>query len=70
MLLNSLDDPLVPEFLIPYNAPFENENIILATTKHGGHLGWASGWLIPHKMHWHEKLILEFTNALKKKNKN
>lgn len=41
MLLNALDDPFAAT--IPYECVRANPNIILATTKRGGHVAWASG---------------------------
>jgi abhydrolase domain-containing protein 2 len=60
LLLNALDDPIVPEFLLPYDAARDNENIILATTKNGGHLGFIEGTVLPKKTHWHERVALQF----------
>jgi len=42
LCLSSLDDPLVPPTCIPYAACRQNQNIILATTSVGGHLGWLN----------------------------
>jgi len=64
MLLNSLDDPLVPAPLIPYQLPQENSNVLLVTTKTGGHISWVEGWLFPNKEHWHEKLIMQFFGSI------
>lgn len=48
LCLASLDDPLVFPWLlsIPREAAMANPNIILATSKRGGHLGWleSKGW--------------------------
>jgi len=64
LLLNALDDPLIAPSLIPYYIPNENKNIILATTSHGGHISWAEGYLFPNKVHWHERVALEYIKAL------
>jgi predicted alpha/beta-fold hydrolase len=40
-LLNALDDPF--SATIPYDCVKSNPHIILATTKRGGHVAWASG---------------------------
>eukprot|EP01117_Protostelium_nocturnum_P003660 TRINITY_DN14945_c0_g1_i2.p1 TRINITY_DN14945_c0_g1~~TRINITY_DN14945_c0_g1_i2.p1 ORF type:complete len:214 (+),score=71.50 TRINITY_DN14945_c0_g1_i2:781-1422(+) len=67
LLLNALDDPLVPKEFIPYDLPQKNPNIFLALTKHGGHLGWAQhdesaslGLFVPSNVHWHDLAILDF----------
>jgi len=65
MLLNALDDPLVPQALIPYQLAEDNENIIMVTTKVGGHISWVEGWCVPNKVHWHEKLVMEFFKSVK-----
>jgi predicted alpha/beta-fold hydrolase len=52
IFLNALDDPLVLQSLIPYDLVLKNDNIILLTTQHGGHLGWMDGFLLPKIQHW------------------
>jgi len=66
LLLNALDDPLVSASLIPFDLPKENDNIIVVTTKAGGHISWCEGWLFPKKIHWHERLFLQFVQAVVK----
>jgi predicted alpha/beta-fold hydrolase len=63
-LLNAIDDPLVMADNIPFDAPNENENIILVTTQHGGHLGWCEGFLFPSLVHWHDRVALDVINAM------
>ena len=41
MLVSALDDPICPSSCIPYNEVLKNENLILVTTRHGGHIGWC-----------------------------
>jgi len=64
LLLNALDDPLIPSDLIPVDLPLQIANVILAITKHGGHLGWSQGSLIPLTHHWHETVAIEFLESL------
>jgi len=64
LLLNALDDPLICPTLVPYSLPKENKNIILVTTNHGGHISWTEGFFMPNKIHWHERLTLEYFKAL------
>jgi len=40
LFLNTLDDPIVTKAVIAYEEFKPNKNIVLATTKHGGHLGY------------------------------
>ena len=45
--LNSLDDPILGEKSIAYEAFENNENVILGVTKHGGHIGYhESVWTL------------------------
>jgi len=60
LLLNALDDPLFHPDMVPYDATLKNKNIILATTTVGGHLGWCEGVFLPNRVHWHEKIMMEF----------
>jgi len=64
LLLNALDDPLVTHEAIPYNLTQHNDNIILATTEYGGHLGWCEGVVIPSLTHWHERVCLEYISTI------
>jgi predicted alpha/beta-fold hydrolase len=60
-----LDDPLIHNELIPYDATKKNEKIIVLTTKRGGHISWLEGVMFPSVMevHWHERLALEYCEA-------
>jgi len=69
LILNSMDDPISPHELIPFNLPTNNENIIVVTTEKGGHLGWCEGLLRPTS-HWHERVALEFADAVVTWNKS
>jgi len=64
LLLNAVDDPIVPPFLLPCEAPQQNHNIMLVTTKYGGHLGFIEGFVLPKPTHWHEKLALQYFEAI------
>eukprot|EP01114_Cavostelium_apophysatum_P003354 TRINITY_DN13189_c0_g1_i1.p1 TRINITY_DN13189_c0_g1~~TRINITY_DN13189_c0_g1_i1.p1 ORF type:complete len:104 (-),score=5.97 TRINITY_DN13189_c0_g1_i1:50-361(-) len=44
LLLSALDDPLVSPDCVPYKEIVGNPNLILATTKIGGHVAWHTGW--------------------------
>jgi len=40
LLVSAMDDPLAPGHTIPFAEAVRNENLILAATRRGGHLGW------------------------------
>ncbi|XP_037493784.1 LOW QUALITY PROTEIN: embryogenesis-associated protein EMB8 [Jatropha curcas] len=42
LCVSALDDPVCTREAIPWDECRANENIILATTKHGGHLAWRT----------------------------
>ncbi|PRP85186.1 hypothetical protein PROFUN_07133 [Planoprotostelium fungivorum] len=71
LILNALDDPLVPSETLPKDLPSINHNVTLALTNHGGHLGWAQtdsnggplSFLVPSETHWHDIAILEWIRA-------
>ena len=39
-IMNTLDDPIVGQACMDYDVFKTNENVILVTTKYGGHLGY------------------------------
>lgn len=41
--MHSKDDPIVPQFLIPYDKLKSNPNIIVGLTKKGAHVEWFTG---------------------------
>ncbi|KAL8133250.1 hypothetical protein AgCh_008633 [Apium graveolens] len=43
LCISSLDDPVCPGEAIPWDECRANKNVVLATTKHGGHLGYFEG---------------------------
>lgn len=42
-LIQAADDPIAPEFAIPYKEIAQNDLCALIVTPAGGHLGWVSG---------------------------
>ena len=44
LILNYLDDPIIPKEVIPYDEVKSNPNIILGTHPNGGHLAAFTGW--------------------------
>ena len=64
LMLNSLDDPLIPPHTIAYSECLSNANIIMAVTEYGGHNGWFEG-LRSHNDHsYSEKLALDWILAI------
>lgn len=60
--LNSLDDPIITKDCIPYEEFLHNENLILAVTRTGGHVGWFTGLFRPRR--WYAKPAIEFLNRI------
>ncbi|GAA5913124.1 hypothetical protein JCM6882_005794 [Rhodosporidiobolus microsporus] len=60
--ISSLDDPIVDANGIPFSAAETNPNLIFATTRHGGHLGWHEGFFRVRR--WVAKPVVEFLKAL------
>lgn len=44
LLINAKDDPVVIEDVIPFDEVQVYDNLILCTTKRGGHLSWFQGF--------------------------
>ncbi|KAG2197160.1 hypothetical protein INT47_009467 [Mucor saturninus] len=62
LCINALDDPISTEACIPVDEIRVNPYIILAGTKHGGHLGWFEHAVRPSR--WVDKPIAEFIVAM------
>ncbi|ELT95508.1 hypothetical protein CAPTEDRAFT_132362 [Capitella teleta] len=65
-ILNSMDDPLIPCDLhdVPKKFARVKDNVIFATTDHGGHLGYFEGeMVIPETITWLDKIVVQYTNA-------
>lgn len=60
LFLNSLDDPISDKKAIPYEEFLNNDNIMLATTDGGGHIGYLHG--IMKIEQWFTVPIFEFLN--------
>ena len=59
---SAADDPIVAAETVPRKAAAANPNLIFATTKHGGHLGWFEGFFRPRR--WISKPVIEFIRAI------
>lgn len=63
--MNARDDPIATCTAIPFDAVADNPNLIFATTKHGGHLGWFDGFLsFSTKRRWVTQPVIEWLVAL------
>lgn len=62
LFINALDDPVVSAETICYDVFKQNPNVILATTKHGGHLGYHESML--DFQHWNVKVCVKYFKAL------
>ena len=58
LALNAIDDP----FINPSAVTHDNENIILAKTKYGGHLGFLEGTIFPYRTNWTINVIEQYFN--------
>lgn len=64
--LHALDDPIIPDEILPYAALKSNGNIMLATTSRGGHLGFTEGIFPFAGRTWMESLTIEYFSTLKR----
>lgn len=62
LCINALDDPISRFHTIPIDEIKINPNIVLAATKHGGHLGWFEHTVRPSR--WVDKPLTEFIVAM------
>lgn len=62
LCISALDDPVCTREAIPWDECRANENIILATTQHGGHLAFYEG--ITAKSLWWVRAVNVFLDAL------
>ncbi|KAG0298651.1 hypothetical protein BGZ98_000128 [Dissophora globulifera] len=62
LCLNALDDPIAVGECIPVDEIRENPYGLLATTAHGGHLGWFQGFF--SQTRWCTKPLAEFCIAI------
>ncbi|GAA6060967.1 hypothetical protein JCM10212_006549 [Sporobolomyces blumeae] len=60
--ISAMDDPVVDSEGIPFDAAQRNPWLTFVTTKHGGHLGWFSGFFRPRR--WVVHPVVEWLSAL------
>lgn len=67
LLLNSSDDPLVPQSLLDFPKVLADQNpcVTFVLTSHGGHLGFFEGDLFfPKPLTWIDKVLVQYCDAL------
>ncbi|MCD7466344.1 hypothetical protein HAX54_002954 [Datura stramonium] len=62
LCISALDDPVCSRETIPWDECRANKNVVLATTQHGGHLGYLEG--MTAKSLWWVRVVDEFLCAL------
>ncbi|KAL3350048.1 hypothetical protein AABB24_022866 [Solanum stoloniferum] len=62
LCISALDDPVCTRETIPWDECRANKNVVLATTQHGGHLGYLEG--MTAKSLWWVRAVDEFLCAL------
>ncbi|XP_010256321.1 PREDICTED: embryogenesis-associated protein EMB8 [Nelumbo nucifera] len=62
LCISSLDDPVCTREAIPWDECRANKNIVLATTRHGGHLAFFEG--VTAKRLWWVRAVDEFLSVL------
>ncbi|XP_010521047.1 PREDICTED: phospholipase ABHD3 [Tarenaya hassleriana] len=62
LCISALDDPVCTSEAIPWDECRANENIVLATTKHGGHLGYYEGMTATSM--WWVRAVQEYFSVL------
>ncbi|KAM3177478.1 hypothetical protein ACTXT7_004455 [Hymenolepis weldensis] len=64
LCLNAADDPFVPFQSLPLNVVNDsNSNVILALTRHGGHIGFLAGFL-PTRPSLMDRAVPQFVSAV------
>jgi len=67
MAINALDDPVVSKDCIPVQEFKQKQNLILVTTRQGGHIGWSEGFNPTSGASWAEKLAIVFLDSVQSK---
>ncbi|KAJ3152066.1 hypothetical protein HDU86_005911 [Geranomyces michiganensis] len=62
LIFTALDDPIVEPEVLPTFETLANPHVVMAATRHGGHIGWYTGTLNPEQ--WINNPIGEFIGAV------
>jgi len=62
LFINALDDPIISDDVIDFEAIKNNSNCILATSKHGGHVGYFESFT--SDKNWCRKPAIDFLHIL------
>lgn len=65
LCINALDDKITTSRAIPYDEIKLNENLILITTDHGGHLVWIDDTSICNLNQWVMNPAIDFLNTIR-----
>ena len=63
MLLSASDDPISPSSGVPWYAAYDNHNLLLVSTRHGGHLGWCDSQDPTGEPVWVQRVTMSFLEA-------
>lgn len=63
LFLNSMDDPIVPNFVVDHTVAKENPNLLFAITERGGHTAYLKNFKWWSRA-WSDDVIEEFLSAL------
>ena len=67
--LRSLNDLMQYKVLCYLSQTASRRNVIFATTRHGGHLGYfEGGFVVPNTVTWIDRLIIQYCDAIAAKN--
>lgn len=61
--LNAADDPFTPPHAIPEEGARRNSNLMLVTTRRGGHIGFMDS-VLPFKKTLMDRVLIQFTRAV------
>jgi len=64
LMLQARDDPFLPEDALPQEADL-SDTVTLEVSRHGGHVGYVSGWNPLQPLYWLEQRILQHLAAFR-----
>ena len=60
LLINALDDPIAPGAMLPFQQVRATDQVIMAVTTFGGHLGWCDPGRVRGGSAWIENSVVDF----------